>query len=63
MTNIEWIKSMDSQRLAEFINIPIGCNDICKDHNYGCAWNCKHNQGVDIIKEWLEQDVKYILED
>ena len=57
MINIERIKLMNTQQLAEFINIPIGCNDICKDHKEGCAWSCKHNGGVDMIKEWLVREI------
>lgn len=58
MTNEEYIKQMDTDQLARFINMPVACNEVCPDSSMGCAWHCEHNQGVDIIKEWLKEEVE-----
>lgn len=57
MTNLEWIKLLSKDQLAEFISISPGCNNWCKDNKPGCAWECKHNHGTDIIRKWLDKDI------
>lgn len=57
MTNLELIKSMNDDTLANFINITRpNCNDLCKDAKSGCAFSCKHNCGKNIIKKWLNEE-------
>lgn len=59
MTNEQFIKSMKTDELARFINVPyIACNDLCPDRGTGCAFSCTHNQGVDVIREWLTEEMQ-----
>lgn len=57
MINFDWVKELDKDQLASFINIDRpSCNEWCKDAKVGCASWCKHNQGEDIIRKWLDKD-------
>lgn len=60
MTNLERIKAMDANALANFINLTHpNCNEFCKDASPGCSFNCKHNNGKDVIQKWLGKDVGF----
>lgn len=54
--NADRIRSMSDEELAEFINIPIDCFDLCDDMHNGCALNCKKHNGLDVILEWLQSE-------
>lgn len=56
MTNFERIKNMSVWQLSLFINAPTSCNDICDDECVGCAYSCKHRNGIDVIYEWLNSE-------
>ena len=57
MTNLECIQKMNVEEMAKFINMPISCNDICDDECAGCGYSCKHRNGIDVIKKWLQSEV------
>ena len=57
MTNEEMIKQMDTKQLARFINRDMPrCSSICDDLEAGCSYSCPHNDGDDIIEEWLKAE-------
>ena len=63
MKNADMIRQMTDEELAYFINISSpNCNSICKDSKSGCAWNCKHNRGDDILLKWLKDDINSEIE-
>jgi len=58
MNNFELVKSLNEDQMAAFINnYRPSCNEWCKDAKEGCAWECKHHSGADIIRIWLDKDV------
>lgn len=52
MTNREWLASMTTEELAEFIDENGRC-DICPSHPTMCDSNCAPN-----IQDWLEAEHK-----
>lgn len=60
MTNYEWIKLLDKNTMAQFINLTRpSCNEYCKDAKSGCSFDCKHGEGKDVIRKWLDEEVGY----
>ena len=59
MTNADHIRSMSDEELAHLLtfNVP-DCINYCADARCGCKWNCKHGEGLLVIKEWLKQPYK-----
>lgn len=58
MTNGDWVRSMNDEQLAFFINIGRpSCNDICEDAKSGCAFGCKQHWGEDALRDWLKRKV------
>lgn len=58
MTNGDWVRNMNDEQLAFFINIGRpNCNEICEDAKSGCAFGCKHHCGEDILRDWLKKEV------
>lgn len=56
MTNLEWIKSLSTEEMAEFLVWGIDCNDICTEAESGCIYNCKYNIGKQKFIEWLNSE-------
>lgn len=57
MKNIEYIKNMNDEEMANFINLTRpSCNEICEEAKDGCAYNCKYKCGKDIILRWLNEE-------
>lgn len=55
MRNIDKIKAMDIDELAEFLNhIGLCCEDACADTNCSGNQSCCFNG----IKRWLESEVR-----
>lgn len=58
MTNSEWIRNMSDESLAVFINYERpSCNEVCEDAKFGCALNCQHDQGNEVLLKWLKEDI------
>ena len=57
MNNMEYIKTMNKDRLAEFLTYVPNCTDLCKDFKGGCSFSCKYRHGVDIMSKWLDKEV------
>lgn len=57
MTRYEYLKTLSPSQMAEFINLPIRCFELCDDFEGGCANGCKWNDGKDKIEEWLNGEL------
>ncbi len=55
-TNADRIRAMSDEELARFLtwNTP-DCANYCDDARCGCKWNCKHGDGLHVIRDWLKQ--------
>lgn len=56
MNRYEYIKTLNLEQMAKFISLPINCYEIYEDYGQGCSFKCKHNQGEDKIRQWLQED-------
>lgn len=58
-SNADRIRAMSDDELARFLtwNVP-DCANYCDDARCGCKWNCKHGNGLHVIRDWLRQPVK-----
>lgn len=57
MTRYEYLKTLSPSQMAEFINLPIRCYQLCDDTEMGCANGCKWNDGKDKIEQWLNDEL------
>ena len=57
MINADRIRNMSNEELVKFIHRPrIDCTDYCDDFGVGCALTCKHEQGKEFIRKWLQKE-------
>lgn len=57
MKNIDVIRSAREEDLIEILHEKkFDCDERCPDFGCGCRGECKHDYGLDFIREWLNTE-------